>query len=235
MFAVIIQNNNKAAMAYFTPAFINFFKELSQNNSTEWFNENRKTYEKEVKKPFALFVEEMIKRIQKHEPDVQIKAADAITRINKDIRFSKDKTPYNTHVSANISAYGKKDKSYPGFYFQLSPEKVSIFGGSYMVEPSTLQKIRSHIAENPDAFAAAYNDKNFKEKFGAIQGDQHKRLPEEFQQMAAKEPLIANKQFYYSADLKPDIILEETLPDKLMEYYFAARKLNDFLKEALQK
>ncbi|MGZ5243066.1 MAG: DUF2461 domain-containing protein [Bacteroidia bacterium] len=222
-------------MSYFTPAFINFFKDLSPNNSTEWFNENRKTYEKEVKKPFALFVEEMIKRIQQHEPDVQIKPADAITRINKDIRFSKDKTPYNTHVAANISAFGKKDKSYPGFYFQLSAEKISMFGGSYMVEPATLEKLRTYIAENPDAFAAAYNDKDFKEKFGEIQGEKSKRLPGEFQQMATEEPLIANKQFYYSAELKPELILDDTLPDKLMEYYLAGKKLNDFLKVALKQ
>ncbi len=221
-------------MAYFSPAFINFFKELSQNNSTEWFNENRKTYEKEVKKPFAAFVEEMIKRIQQHEPDVQIKAADAIMRINKDIRFSKDKTPYNTHVAANISAFGKKDKSYPGFYFQFSHEKISMFGGSYMVEPAALQQIRTYITEHPDEFAAAYNDKAFKEKFGEIQGEKSKKLPADFQQFAGKEPLIVNKQFYYSAELKPDMIIDDKLADVLMEYYLSARKLNDFLKRALR-
>jgi uncharacterized protein (TIGR02453 family) len=219
-------------MPYISPGFLNFFKELSKNNSTAWFNENRKTYEKEVKKPFAELVEEMIRRIQKHEPDVQIKASDAIMRINKDIRFSKDKTPYNTHMAANISAFGKKDKSYPGFYFQLSPEGVSIFGGAYAVENPTLLNIRNHIAGNLKDFAHAYNDKNFVEKFGKIQGEQNKRIPPEFQATVEKEPLIANKQFYYSANLKPDIIQTDELPDKLMEYYLAGKGLNDFLKQA---
>jgi len=80
-------------MSYFNPAFVKFFKDLSKNNSTAWFNDNRKTYENEVKKPFAVFVDELIGRIQKHDPSVKIKAGDAITRINKDIRFSKDKIP----------------------------------------------------------------------------------------------------------------------------------------------
>ncbi len=102
-------------MNFFNPTFIKFFKDLSSNNSSEWFNENRKIYENEVKKPFALFVETMIGRIKKHEPETKIEPADAIMWINKDIRFSKDKTPYNTHVAANISMMGKKDKSYPGF------------------------------------------------------------------------------------------------------------------------
>lgn len=219
-------------MSYFNPSFLEFFKELSKNNTTVWFNENRKTYEKEVKKPFAFFVEEMISQIQKHEPEVQIKPSEAIMRINKDIRFSKDKTPYNTHVAANISVYGKKDKSYPGFYFQLSPEGIMIYGGAYMVEKNTLQNIRNSISDNLKTFAAVYNEQGFKEKFGTIQGEQNKRIPPEFQSILEKEPLIANKQFYYSASLKPKIITSAELPEKLMEYYVAGKKVNDFLKLA---
>jgi len=222
-------------MSYFNSEFIKFFQELSKNNKTEWFNENRKTYEKEVKLPFSIFVEEMIQRIQKYEPEINIKASDAIMRINKDIRFSKDKTPYNTHVAANISIYGKKDKSYPGFYFQLSHDKIAMYGGSFMVETTTLQTLRNSIAKNLTEFADSYNDKDFQEKFGSIQGEKHKRIPEEFQEAYAKEPLIANKQFYYMAELKPDIILQNELPEKLMEYYLAGKKLNDFLKNALKK
>jgi uncharacterized protein (TIGR02453 family) len=177
-------------MIYFTPDFTKFLKDLEQNNSTEWFNQNRKVYEKQVKEPFARFVAEMIKQIQKHEPDVNIKPADAIARINKDVRFSKDKTPYNTHVAANISPFGKKDKSYPGFYFQLSHDKVMLYGGSYMVQPVQLSKIRNSIAGNIEAFSALYESKDFKEKFGTIQGEKNKRVPEEFQTVAAQEPLI---------------------------------------------
>jgi uncharacterized protein (TIGR02453 family) len=219
-------------MNYFSPAFVQFFKELSNNNSKEWFDANRKTYEQEVKKPFQSFVEEMISRIKKHELEIGIKAADAITRINKDIRFSKDKTPYNTHVAANISAFGKKDKSYPGFYFQLSPEKIAVYGGAYMLEPATLEKVRRHISQNLSSFRTAYEDKKFKEVFGSIEGEQQKRLPEEFKPVVAKEPLIANKQFYYSTTLPVKLINSPDLPDKLMECYLAGKKLNEFLRQA---
>lgn len=219
-------------MSYFNTSFLEFFKELAKNNTTAWFNQNRQTYEKEVKKPFFFFVEEMISRIQKYEPEVQIKPSDAIMRINKDIRFSKDKTPYNTHVAANISVYGKKDKSYPGFYFQLSPESIKIFGGAYMVENTTLQNIRKYIAQNQKSFSAAYNDTLFKEKFGEIQGEQNKRIPIDFLTVSEKEPLILNKQFYYSASLKIDIITSDELSHHLMEFYLAGKKINDFLKLA---
>jgi uncharacterized protein (TIGR02453 family) len=156
-------------------------------------------------------------------------------RINKDIRFSKDKTPYNTYVAANISVYGKKDKSYPGFYFQLSHDKIEMFGGAYMAEPPALQILRTSIAENLKEFSAAYNDKKFKEKFGTIKGEQHKRVPEEFQSIVSKEPLIANKQFYYNAEIKDDIVTKDELPETLMEYYLAGKKVNDFLIKALKK
>ena len=221
-------------MTHFNPAFLKFFKELSKNNNKAWFDENRKTYEKEVKKPFSDFVEEMIARIQKHEPEVKIKAADAIMRINKDIRFSKDKIPYNTHVSANISVYGKKDKSYPGFYFQLSPEGIMIYGGAYMVDNPTLEAIRNHIATNLNEFAKVYSDKTFKEKYGELQGEQNKRIPKEFQDLADKEPRIANKQFFYSAKLNPDLITSEQLPNELINYYLAGKNVNDFLKKAFK-
>lgn len=222
-------------MAYFTPSFLKFFKDLSKNNTTEWFNENRKIYEKEVKKPFADFVDEMILRIQKHEPDVQIKASDAIMRINKDIRFSKDKTPYNTYVAANISAHGKKANSWPGFYFQFSHNGIMMYGGAYMVENEMLQKIRTYIAAHLMDFSKVLNEESFKEKFGEIQGEQNKRIPPEFQSVAEKEPLIANKQFFYSAEIKADIINTENLADTLMEYYQAGKKVNEFLKKAMGK
>ena len=218
----------------FTSLFKKFFKDLSSNNTTAWFNENRKVYEKEVKAPFAAFTENMIQRINKHEPAINIKAGEAIMRINKDVRFSKEKTPYNTYVAANISEFGKKDKSYPGFYFQLSHDKLVIFGGAYMMEPATLQKVRQYIMKDPKGFAAAYNDKDFKKKYGSIKGEVSKRIPEEFQKFSAQEPLIANKQFYYSTELKPDIIYKDDLPDVMMEYYVAGKKLNEFLRKAMK-
>lgn len=222
-------------MKYFNTSFLDFFKELSAHNSTDWFNDNRKTYETEVKKPFAHFVAEMITRIQTYEPSIAIQPSDAIMRINKDIRFSKDKTPYNTYMAANISLYGKKDKSYPGFYFQLSDKSIELFGGAYMVEPPMLNSIRTYIAGHLEEFSAACTNPEFKRKFGILRGEQNKRIPEEFQSIVTVEPLIANKQFYYNATLSSEWITSDELPEKLLEYYLAARKVNEFLQTSLTK
>lgn len=74
-------------MQYFTEDFVNFFKELEQNNHKEWFHANKKRYDLSIKKPFEVFVDRMIQEIQKYDPTLEIEAKDCILRINKDIRF----------------------------------------------------------------------------------------------------------------------------------------------------
>ena len=220
-------------MADLTKDFISFFKDLSKNNNTEWFNENRKRYETHVKKPFAAFVEDILARVRKIDPSVKIKAADAITRINKDVRFSKDKTPYNTYVGAVISNAGKKDKSVPGLYIQLSHDKIKLFGGAFVLDPSQLKKVRSRIGSDPAAFAKLYEKNKFRDRFGTIRGEQSKRLDADLQAIAVKEPLIANKQFYFEKELKAGEITSGKLAETILEHYEAALPLNQYLQSAI--
>lgn len=85
-------------MTMFTPQYISFFKELSQNNNTDWFNAHKKDYEKEVKKPFESFIARLILEMNTLTPEITISPSEAIFRINKDIRFSADKSPYKTEM-----------------------------------------------------------------------------------------------------------------------------------------
>lgn len=102
-------------MKYFTPEYINFFNNLEKNNSKIWFDENRKLYEESVKKPFNSFISELILEILQFDDSIDIHTKNAIFRINRDIRFSKDKTPYNTHKRAALVKGGRKSP-YPGYY-----------------------------------------------------------------------------------------------------------------------
>ena len=107
-------------MSYFNQDFIKFFKELESNNNREWFNENKERYIHSVKDPFFSFVEEMIHRISEENDSFNIAPKEAIFRIYRDVRFSKNKLPYKTTASAIISPGGRKDFTTPGYYLELS-------------------------------------------------------------------------------------------------------------------
>ncbi|MBN4081867.1 DUF2461 domain-containing protein [bacterium AH-315-C07] len=215
-------------MAYFTQDFLDFFKELDKNNAKDWFDKNRKRYEKSVKDPFKAFVEDMIFRMNSDNPAINIQAKDAIFRINRDIRFSSDKTPYKIHTSAIVAEGGKKNKTVPGIYFQLNHVDSRIYSGVHMVEKDVLQNVREHIAANLNEFDSLVNDKKFKKYFGDVLGEKNKRLPKEFQEIEKKQPLIANKGWYYFAKFPPKTALDPKLPDIFMEHWKVAKPLNEF-------
>ncbi len=222
-------------MAYFDKRFFEFFEGLEMDNSKAYFDANRKTYQTAVREPFVELVGDMIMRIREHEPEVDIAPRDAIFRINRDIRFSKDKSPYKTHMGAHISRGGRKDHQYPGHYFQLGHDKVMVAGGVYMPDKDGVQKVRAHIARDPEGFDRVVNDPVFKRTFGKVQGDRLKRVPPEFKEAAVTQPFVANKQWYYMVDIDPGVIVTDELPDVLMDHYMAAQGVAGYLREALSR
>jgi uncharacterized protein (TIGR02453 family) len=218
---------------YFTCEYQKFFQELGRNNNKAWFDANRKRYEEHVKQPFSAFVELMINKIRATDAEVTIAAKDAIFRINRDIRFSKEKSPYKTHMAANVSKEGRKSKEWPGFYFQFAADRLTVGGGAYVVEPATLYQIRKAIIENMTSFKKLSTATAFTSKYGSLQGEKNKIMPPEFKTWVAEEPLVANKQFYYLAELETAVLLDKTLPDQLMSYYRAGKEISAFLKRAM--
>lgn len=220
-------------MAWFTDDYNAFFKELEANNNREWFTENKKRYEKHVKKPFELFIGDMILRMQEFDPACQIQPKDAIFRIYRDVRFSKDKTPYKTRMAAVVSKGGRKDTTLEGIYLELGNRHVRVYGGVYQPDKEQLFKIRQEILYNQKDFDRLINAPKFKDTFGEIQGERNKRLPPEFAEIQEKQPLIANKQFYYFANLNPDLLTKESLIDKVFEAYEASKDVRTFLHAPL--
>ncbi len=220
-------------MQYFTKEFIKFFKDLEKNNDREWFHANKKRYEEHVKTPFFDFIEVMIDKMQAIDATIVITPKDAIFRIHRDVRFSKDKSPYKVQVSAIISKGGRKDMSTPGIYIQANHKEFGIYSGAYKPDKNQLQGIREAIASDLSGFKKLTKAKSFINKFGAIQGEQNKRIPKEFQEALEEQPLIANKQFYYVANLSNEVILDPKLPKIVMDHYKAALPMSNFLSEAM--
>ena len=220
-------------MPHFSPDYLEFFKELAANNNKDWFDKNRKRYETVVREPFKDFIGELIDELSKKDASLDILPKDAIFRINRDIRFSKDKTPYKLNNSALISRAGRKDKNYPGVYLELGPEKLAFYGGVYMPDTKLTHKIRVYLDEHSDQLNTILEEGNFKSSFGEIQGDKSKRIPKEFKEAAIRQPLIMNKQWYYFSHLPPEIITSKDLMKQILDLDKKAAPLKEFLTKAI--
>jgi len=220
---------------YLNENYRQFFIDLAPNNNSEWFNTNRKRYEKDVKVPFNNLLSGLIPKLSEVDKNITgVKPSECIFRINRDIRFSKDKTPYKLMMSAAIAPGGKKNFTYPGFYFEATPEGINIYCGVYVAEKDQLEKIRNLIANNLKKFEGLLNAPEFKKKFGGkMLGETQTRIPKELKEAAEKQPIIYNKQFYYMASMDETFLTRPDLDDVLTEYFKAAQPMNNFLKECL--
>jgi len=219
----------------FTKEYIKFFKELEKNNDREWFHANKKRYEAHVKDPFNAFVQKMIDLIQPVDPTVLITPKEAVFRIYRDTRFSKDKTPYKTRMSAVISAGGRKNLSKPGIYIELGPKEIGLFSGAYRPDKKQLQGIRETIASDPKAFRKLIESKKIKSLFGEMQGEKNKRIPKEFNEIAEVEPLIFHKSYYLHATMPASSMLEKNFSKEVLKYYKVAQPFGKYLAEAMNE
>ncbi|MEN0047665.1 MAG: DUF2461 domain-containing protein [Bacteroidota bacterium] len=215
-----------------TTTYIQFFKELEQNNTKEWFHKHKKRYENEVKQPFLDLLTSILPAIKMLEPEILMNAKDALFRINRDIRFAKDKTPYNTMMKAGFSAGGRKSEL-PSYYLGISADMIHVGGGVFNVKGNTLKKIRRLISEETEAFCKIVESDTFKNHFGTLKGEQAKRLDKASQATLERTPYITNKQFYAMPTLPLASYLNTSdLQNVIVEYFKAIQPLNVFLKRA---
>ncbi len=223
-------------MAHFNKDFLQFFIDLAPNNNKDWFDLNRKRYENSVREPFRNFVQSVIDAIAADHPEFKgLEAKDCMFRINRDIRFSNDKTPYKMMMSAVVAPEGKKSKAINGVYFEFGPEHVRVYGGIYEIEKEDLQSIREGIANNLSKFRSTYTNKEFVDLYGEIRGEKNKLLPKELKEASAEEPLIFNKQWYFYTQFEPEVILNEDLKELILECYRIGQPVENFFNELIHK
>jgi uncharacterized protein (TIGR02453 family) len=214
----------------FTEAFYEFFIGLSANNQKSWFDENRARYERDVKSLFLEFVTSVLAKMSAIEPRFEgLEAKHCIFRINKDVRFSKDKSPYKLHCAAAIQIGGRKEMGAGGLYIQLGPEECGIYSGVYMPEKEELQRIRALIAADLEGFSRVITEKPFVQYFGEVRGEKNKRIDKMLGMAAAKQPLIFNKQFYIQHSVEAEDTLRSDFDDYVVEVWKASRGFNIFI------
>src|SRR5438093_9814590 len=142
----------KTGFAGFPREAIAFFKELERHNRREWFQPRKQIYDEQVKAPMADLIRALTAEMMRFAPDYVTEPEKAIYRIYRDTRFSKDKTPYKTHIAAVFHRRGMEKESGGGLYFAVSPKEVEVAGGIYMPAPPTLLAVRTHLAEHHEEF-----------------------------------------------------------------------------------
>jgi uncharacterized protein (TIGR02453 family) len=150
---------------------------LTANNNKTWFEEHRAEYN-ELRAEFTDFVADVIAQTAGFDPDVaHVEAKDALFRINRDLRFSKDKSPYKTTFSASFGSGGRHGAGC-GYYLQIDASSELHHGaGLHQPEPAVLGHVRDSIVSAPDDFAEVIQSADFIREFGTINGDRLKRLP----------------------------------------------------------
>lgn len=222
-------------MTYFTTDYLDFFKELAANNHKDWFDINRKRYEESVKKPFSNFVNQFIRELSSIDSEFNdLSATDCIFRINRDIRFSKDKTPYKSSCSAVVAPGGKKSRNIKGLYFEFGPENIHVYGGVYEAEKDDIYAIREGISRNFKEFESLINASAFVQLFGEIKGEKNKIIPKEFNAIGEHQPLIYNKQWYFMTTFPPELLLSNDLMNSLVTCYNTAKPVEHFFNHCIQ-
>ena len=151
-----------------SPSTIKFLKDLKKNNNKPWFDKNRKVYE-EAKADFARFIQAVIDQHGKKDASIKnIVAKDCLFRINRDVRFSKDKSPYKSNFGASINNGGRKAENSAGYYFQVQPNRNFAGGGIWMPMPDELKKVRQEIDYNFADFKKIIGSKKFKSVYGDL-------------------------------------------------------------------
>src|SRR5437867_10972020 len=159
---------DKRAFSAFPKEGLQFLRSLKRNNNREWFQKHRGNYEQHVKQPMSDLIEALHADFQKFAPEMTASPKVSAYRIYRDTRFSKDKSPYKTHVAVVFPRSGLGKHEGAGLYLHISTQELLIGGGLYMPLPEDLNAVRNHIVDHPDRFFAILEHDRFRKIFGSL-------------------------------------------------------------------
>ena len=208
---------------HFTPELFDFLLDLRANNDREWFKANKDRYEQQIKEPLLEFIRDfgpLLDSISEHfvaDPRVN---GGSMFRIYRDVRFSKDKSPYKTQAAAHFRHEAGKTAHAPGFYLHLAPGEVGAGVGIWRPNTATLTKIRNAIVDDPQGWKKASEDPGFREVFSLV-GDSLKRSPRGFDPHHPLAEDLKRKDHIAWVDFDED---EATSPGFLEDYAHVCRR-----------
>jgi len=218
-----------------TKESLQFLDDLKKNNNREWFQDQKKRYEI-FKKDYHQLVSDFLDVMKPLDPSLELLEVKNCTfRINRDIRFSKDKSPYKAHLGVWMSS-GAKGANRSGYYVHIEKGASFIAGGFYSPESEDLKKVRKEIAFFHDDLEAILTDKNFKKEFGSLDINENnslKSMPRGYEKDHPAIEFLKLKSF--TATQKYDIseVTKKDFVAKMSQKLITLKPLNEFINRAL--
>ena len=217
------------------PQTLKFLSQLKKNNNKPWFDSHRAQYEA-GRIDFSNFIQLVIDALQKTDTTITgLTAKDCQFRINRDVRFSKDKRPYKENFGAFICRGGKKS-IYAGYYFHLAPGNSFMGGGLWHPEPVNLKKVRQELDYNWEEFASILKNKNFKKTFGDLYKGEDlslKRMPKGYEEDNPAIDYLKLQSLIAEAKIKDEDLTKSTLHKKTVTAFEALQPLLNFINRSL--
>ena len=211
---------------------LDFLKLLKINNNRDWFLNNKSHYT-EARENFETFVQQVINKIIDFEPIMKgLEVKSCVYRINRDIRFSNDKSPYKAHLGAFIVRGGKKNgDKFSGYYVHIEPWKNMIAGGAYMPPAPWLSSIREKIDEKPEEILKIISSKDFIRVFGKIDGEKLKKAPKGYPSDHPNVELLKYKSYLVMNEIADKEVLSDKFFDHVVDVCRIMKPFNDFLND----
>lgn len=212
---------------------LQFLADIKKNNNREWFLANKKRYEAYKKEYYAL-VQQFLDVLKAHDPALApLEVKNCVFRINRDIRFSKDKSPYKTNMAFWFSP-GNKNWNQAGYYVHVEPGSSFIAGGFHQPEAEDLKKIRKEIAFFHEDLEAILADKNFKATYGGMDRENVlKTVPKGYEKDHPAIELLKLKSFTATAKIDDKLLSDKDFVKKVSDKLLLLKPMGEFLNRAL--
>lgn len=209
---------------------VEFLKTLSKNNEREWFNKHKDKY-LEAHGNMISFADSLLAEVRKHDNIETLTGKASLFRIYKDVRFSKDKTPYNTHWSGGFKRATKILRG--SYYFHIQPGNSFVGGGFWGPEPDDLKRIRQDIDLNYKEWRKMLSNKSFVKTFGGLLGETLITTPKGFEKDNPAIDLLRYKQFLLKHDFSDKEVLSPDFVKKVNDVFKKMRPFFDYMSEVL--
>jgi uncharacterized protein (TIGR02453 family) len=223
----------KSSFPGFPAEGIAFLRELKENNDREWFTPRKQIFDERVRLPMVELVRAIHGEMLSFAPQYVGEPAKCVFRIYRDTRFSKDKTPYKTHIAATMRRNGLEKNQGAGYYFSVSPTEIEVAGGLWAPEPDTLLSFRQRIAEDHESFRATFEMPKVRKLLGDLYGESAARAPKGFNPEHPAIDLLKRKHYVLFANLDPALATSPKLMGEIVKRLAALAPFVDFVNRSL--